>query len=304
MTKVNFIIGGVGKAGTTSLHYYLSQHPNIYMSEKKETWFFILEHEKDAEYYESRYFSNHHGEKAIGEATPGYLDVICARQRIWNYNPHMKFIFILRNPIDRAFSHWKMYKRRGYETLSFYDAIKKGIGYLPNSLDSDFTEKRLKHFFKNRQNIPRERYVGCGLYAQHLKGFYALFNRSKIKIFLFEDLIRDPKKLISECFDFLDVQNYTDKIDMEKKNDGKASIVNFISPIIGKCNAHRLASSFSDKQKKYFRFLFDKLFFHKKLLITPSEIDLLRPFYEKENEELSQLIGRDLSQWNVIIKRK
>ena len=100
MTKVNFMIGGVGKAGTTSLHYYLSQHPNIYMSEKKETWFFILEHEKGAEYYESRYFSNHHGEKAIGEATPGYLDVIRARQRIWNYNPDMKLIFILRNPID------------------------------------------------------------------------------------------------------------------------------------------------------------------------------------------------------------
>ena len=144
MILPNFLIIGSAKAGTTSLHYYLNQHPEIYMTAVKEPRFFALEGknlnfsgpDKDiinstsVTTYEEyiALFEEVSSEKAIGETSPLYLYSEKAIQRIHHYLPDVKLIVILRNPIDRAFSCYTHLLREGYESLSFADSLKAEEG--------------------------------------------------------------------------------------------------------------------------------------------------------------------------------
>lgn len=103
----NFLIVGAARAGTTSLYYYLKQHPDVFMSPKKEIDFFDVDKnfEKGLDWYE-RYFEGYTGQKAIGEASPLYMYLEKVPKRIAKVIPDVKLIFILRNPVDRAYSHY------------------------------------------------------------------------------------------------------------------------------------------------------------------------------------------------------
>ncbi len=127
-TKVGFLICGTQKGGTTALDAYLREHPEVCMANAKEVHFFndgprFSGGDPDYSPYHA-YFSPEPAHKVIGEATPIYMYWETAPRRIWEYNPNMKLIVLLRNPIARAFSHWNMETRRSSETLSFIDAIK------------------------------------------------------------------------------------------------------------------------------------------------------------------------------------
>lgn len=125
----NFFIVGVQKAATTSLHNYLLYHPEIYLPAQKETKFFVDDkrYAKGIDYYEKTYFSDWNSQPAVGEIDPDYIYFQNALERI---SLHInisatKFIFIFRNPVDRAFSHYLMTYRRGFEPLSFEDATEQ-----------------------------------------------------------------------------------------------------------------------------------------------------------------------------------
>ena len=139
MTLPNFLIIGSAKGGTSSLHYYLRQHPQIFMPDLKEPRFFALEggilnfqNPDSAINYNSittlreyeSLFANVTNELGIGEASPLYLYSEKAARRIKHYVPDAKLMVILRNPVDRAFSCYTHLLREGYETLSFEAALK------------------------------------------------------------------------------------------------------------------------------------------------------------------------------------
>jgi len=109
----SFLIIGAQKCGTTALHSYLSLHPQIAGSTPKELHFFNSEHnyKKGTSYYDSL-FSNLDENKIKFEASPSYLVNPLAAPRIYRYNPNIRLIVLLRNPIERAFSAWNMYKKR------------------------------------------------------------------------------------------------------------------------------------------------------------------------------------------------
>src|SRR5437773_9217482 len=127
--RVDFVIGGTQKGGTSALDSFLRQHPEICMPQtKKELHYFDKEENFDGPPNYKKYHANFKAEpqhRVIGEATPIYMYWNAAPGRIWTYNPEMKWILVLRNPVERAFSAWNMETKRRAEDLPFKQAVER-----------------------------------------------------------------------------------------------------------------------------------------------------------------------------------
>ena len=194
MVLPNFIICGTQKRGTTALYHYLREHPEIYMSEKKEVHFFDLNWNKGLNWYE-KHFKVTSGAKAIGEASPFYMYLEEVPERIHEILPDAKLIFILRNPVDRAYSHYWHEVKLGFEYLTFEEAIKKEEERL-----SDGTIFSKQHYsYKDR-----------GKYIEQIKRFMKYFSKDQILILLNDDLKKNPVNVMRKVFEFLEVDpNFT-----------------------------------------------------------------------------------------------
>ena len=106
------------------------------------------------------FFNPNQDHKVVGETTPVYMYWTTVPRRIWEYNPSMKLIIILRNPIERAYSHWNMQRDRGYDTLSFFDAIQSEEKRRQESLP-----------WQNR----RFSYLARGLYSEQIRKLRSFF---------------------------------------------------------------------------------------------------------------------------------
>ena len=188
--KPNLFIPGAAKSGTTSLHNLLNQHPEICMSSVKEPGYWKNEKFKDfknieKENYLNLFMKSKH--KIFGESTTAYMYYDTFINNInSNYKVSPKFIFILRNPIDRFNSHFWWIKGLGLEKSNFQEALSKDQN----------------NEFKAYNYYPKY-YFQFGLYAKWLKRFYNCFDRSNIKIITFEDLINNQLKTANSCFEFL-----------------------------------------------------------------------------------------------------
>nr|MDJ0649638.1 sulfotransferase [Xenococcaceae cyanobacterium MO_188.B19] len=187
MIMPNFLIIGAAKAGTTSLYNYLKEHPQIYMSPVKEPRFFYLMNEKldfrgpgdenilnsstsDLEDY-STLFQGVSNEIAIGEASSMYLYHPKTPKRIKSYVPDVKMITILRDPVERAYSHFLMNVKNGLEPLT------------------DFVQVLQEEEIRIRSNWGSNwHHKARGFYYSQVKRYFDIFDRSQIKIYLYEDL--------------------------------------------------------------------------------------------------------------------
>src|SRR5215216_3951934 len=128
--QVNFLTGGTQKGSTGAVHKFLSEHPQICLAKQKEVHFFdndafFRTHREPINYRPyHEYFTGRATTKVFGEATPIYMYWEPSAERIKAYNPSMRLIFILRDPIERAYSQYNMQRRRGIELLSFSTAIR------------------------------------------------------------------------------------------------------------------------------------------------------------------------------------
>lgn len=141
MKKPNFIIAGFPKCGTTSLHHYLSEHPQIFMPSQKELHFFTYEilsklkngpkdgAVKKTQIQDSKkyldFYRNVKNEIAVGDASPSYINYPNQFLKIKEYLEDPKFIIVLRDPINRAYSNYLHLKREQRETLTFKEAINR-----------------------------------------------------------------------------------------------------------------------------------------------------------------------------------
>ena len=141
--KVNTFIVGAPKAGTTSLHYYLQQHPEVCMSAIKEPNFFTAANVSDL-YYDVDPILNEDDyhlifsdlkKKVVGEASVSYLYYPLIADKIFEYNPKAKIIILLRNPVQRAFSHYLMDKRLGLCNVSLLEVIENPQKHPQVSID-------------------------------------------------------------------------------------------------------------------------------------------------------------------------
>jgi Sulfotransferase domain len=195
MTMPNFLVIGAMKSGTTALYYYLEQHPEIYMSPVKEPNFFssqVQENAADTVTHIGTYqhlFRGASGKKAIGEASHSYLYEPQAAAEIRRHIPEARLIAILRNPIDRAYSHFLHMVRSGTEPLDdFAQALQEeGVGLHKERTFQD--------------------YIGRGLYYDQLQRYFRTFPREQIRIYLYEDLSDAPIRTVQDAFRFLKVDD-------------------------------------------------------------------------------------------------
>jgi hypothetical protein len=176
----NFMLIGPGRAGTSWLTKSLSSHPEIFIPRRKSTRYFSSDYHMGLAWYESQ-FKGYAGQKAIGEASVGYLPNEDAPKRIHDLIPGVKLIATLRHPVDRAYS--------SYGRLAAM--AKKGE---PN-YDISFEDK-LK---------VTPRLLNEGYYARHLKHYMEYFPREQILILFFEDMNKDPEGYLRAIYEFLGV---------------------------------------------------------------------------------------------------
>ena len=215
--RVDFVIGGTQKGGTSALDSFLRQHPEVCMPQtKKELHFFDREAEDtDYEKYHTN-FKPKPEHRVVGEASPIYMYWETAPYRIWKYNPKMKWILVLRNPVERAFSAWNMETKRGKEKLAFAEAIEKEPERCREALP-------LQHRVYS--------YVDRGFYAHQVRRLFNIFGKEKCLILLNEELRSDHKETLRRVFEFLGVdssfvprevsvfeQEYPNKIDNQLRS--------------------------------------------------------------------------------------
>lgn len=205
-TMPDFLVIGAPKAGTTSLNHYLSQHPQIFMSPNKEPHFFAFEGNQPnyqgpaddrawlntksvidlADY--QQLFAEATAGQMCGEASTMYLYLEESCDRIHHYLPQIKLIAFLRNPVERAYSHYKHMRRDGREW------------------ETDFSQALKKEAERVEQGwAPAWHYRQVGLYHDQLQRYLEKFDTKQLKIYLYDDLLQDPQAVYRSIFEFLEV---------------------------------------------------------------------------------------------------
>lgn len=197
--RLNFIVGGVQKAGTTALHAYLVQHPQIVSAASKELHFFDNERldwqRPDYSLLEDAFEQPDDGRYLAFDATPIYLYWPNALERIAAYNPAIKLIFIFRDPIERAWSHWHMETNRYSETLSFSQAIRAG-------------RDRLKNLPKGDDAYRVYSYVERGFYDQQLERVLRMFPKENVLLLESAALRTDLARTLDQIAAFLNIDAF------------------------------------------------------------------------------------------------
>ena len=203
----NFMIIGAQKAGTTTLHNILSQHPEVYMPKEKELNFYIKEKlfNKGIESYKAMF--NPTNEIAIGEASPGYMCHPLVPKRIFESNKDVKLICVLRNPVDRAYSQYWDNKRHLTETESFKNTFSKYSHY------QQYESGKIGYFTR-------------GFYADYLERYYKYFPKENILLLKSEDLRNDFEESLIKCYKFLGLSDL--KFKATKINSNESYIYNNI----------------------------------------------------------------------------
>ena len=285
--KVDFFIVGAAKAGTTSLYSYLNKHPEIEMSTIKEPDYFSNEFiEQQSLYYKkesikslNKYHSLYSDTKNLirGEASVSYLFYEKVPKKIFKYNSRSKVIIMLRNPSDRAYSHYLMDKRLGFVRESFENIVHKKS-----------THKNSALFY--------QQYIELGQYAFQIKNYFDVFSKKNILIIDYDDFIYDSSEVLNKVCVFLNVENRsfsnTNKVYNKYTNPSNKLVkilytFRFLREFIG--------NFFSESLKIKIQALF---FTDEKKPTLNSEIQIfLKEYYKVELEKLSKLLNQNYSKW-------
>lgn len=185
-----FIIAGAMRCGTTSLNGYLREHPDVVTSQPKEVHFFDLHFDEGLDWYRS-HFPDTAGTTAVGEATPDYLYHPLAVARIAAEMPDVKLIVLLRNPIDRAHSHYWHNRSRGRENLDFDAALEAE----PVRIAIGGEQRRIFS------------YADKGRYVAQLERVYASVAPERVLVRTFDELEQAPDALYADTCRFLGIDD-------------------------------------------------------------------------------------------------
>lgn len=220
----DFMIIGASKCGTTSLYNYLIKHPYITPAFKKEAKYFIFRYERGINYYKSFFptklkkwiFSKIYRRELItGEASPGYMFHPDVAKKVHSILPNIKAIIMLRNPVDRAYSHYYHGIRKGIEYYSF----KKALEIENDRLKGDF-EKLKSGEINESRDYRRYSYITRGIYVDQIINWLKFFPKEQVYIIKSEEFFKNPSKYTQEVFKFLGLPNW-DYINYKKYNIGE-----------------------------------------------------------------------------------
>jgi len=284
------MIIGAQKAGTTSLQNYLNEHPEILGHPQIEFGFF----KDDAMYangYEkefSRHFTagNINTAKAVVAKNTGMYDSEKALERLRQHNPDCKLVFIVREPVSRAYSSYSMEKFNGLLTRDFSE-IKDVI-----------EEKRF-------DDMMYRFFIRLGLYSEFLKSIYKFFPENQVKIVLFENLGKDPAGVCREIFQWLNIDpSFTPSTEKEYNKTQKPKSVlvsNILMRLRSNDNVIKKVAKKVLPYKVFTRlgtFLIESNKSSKRTKpISPEIKEYLQQFFAPYNKELEELAKIDLNGW-------
>lgn len=309
MRLPNFLVIGAPRSGTTTLHYSLGQHPEVFVSPNKEPHFFLFDERgapppsmparqvqrlqqrsiRDLNEYTALFDGATERHRAVGESSPGYMLFPEVAARIKAHLPDVRLLAILRQPIDQA--------------LSFF--IVRGGGDVPdNALPDRFAEALTRGW---PTGAPSNGYgMGIseyGLYARHLAPFFEQFDCGQIKVVLLEELEQDGERIFAELFRFLGVDDsfrpdlsHRYNISGTPKNalvhralSGNQRAKRLLRAILPNRATERLARLQHRWRSANLR--------RKQILPADLRRELTLRFYARDIEALESLLGRDLSLW-------
>lgn len=293
MTKPNLLIIGAAKSGTTSLHNYLNQHPDIFMSVHKEPHFLInndigvnripngiCDYDEYIDLFKAK-----QDYKYRGESSTMYLQFPdFTIKNIKKYLDNVKIIIMLRNPVERAFSGYQHVKRYNLmERLDFNQAI-------------DECESR---YMNNLNMTPASRYINIGLYYNMVKKFQLNFDK-EVHVIIYDDFINDTNKELSKVFNFLDIDSVSIDVDEKYMVGGWQWKSGFLKKLVIKKTFlnHFLRLVFPFKRLR--RFIRKKM-----ITLLSTEVKKmddrtrvkLQNLYAEDIGKLSNMLDRDLNFW-------
>jgi hypothetical protein len=200
--KLGFVIGGAQKGGTTTLDALFRRHPGLQMATIKETHFFDDEQRDWASPDYRQLDANFpiEDDRLRGEATPITLYWRPAVRRLHVYNPDIKFIALLRDPITRAFSHWRHEYRAGRETLPFSIAIRRGRDRVAQMAETEGLHRSAS-------------YIERGLYGAQLAYLLEHFPKANVHCEISEEFHAGQPAGLQRLADFLRIAPFPDDID-------------------------------------------------------------------------------------------
>ena len=286
--KVDFFIVGAPKAGTTSLYHYLNEHPKISMSSVKEPNYFSHEElETQKLYYKSNkinsldsyhnLFPTRDANLIYGEASVSYLFYKNVAEKIKTYNKNAKIIILLRNPIERAFSHYLMDVRLGLISESFESVV-----------DGFETTSKNKLYY--------QQYIELGKYYNQISNYKRLFNDKNILIIDYEDFKNKTSLSVTTVFDFLQIDtSFMPNLDLNHNTFRKPKFT-FIEKLYSnhsiRCIINKLISS---KFKNYInQIVFDK---EDKPILSHDLRVRLKSIFKNDVNKLSDMLNKDFSKW-------
>lgn len=277
-----FIVVGAHKAATTSIHNYLQQHPDIYLisnkgSDRLSCKPYINSLEDAGEYLAQ--FEGATTQKALGEVSSVYLHGDGVATRIQNLFPHVKIIAVLRNPAERAYSHilWA-----------------RGEYFTPQEI-KDFDSVILSEFFE------KEKFRKPGLYCQNLKEYFDLFDREKIQILFYDDIVHKKQKFFRELLTFIGVDSNFEFDFKQRYHTGKVRIDNTSRKAVKIVNS-------KNNVKAVLKLILRPILPQIKVFLEKSQEQPLPPlserlraemldFYRDDIIQLQELTGLNCSHW-------
>jgi hypothetical protein len=197
----DFLIIGGQRCGTTSLHHYLAEHPQVRPATGKEIQFFSIHYGRGERWYRGHFPVPMAGRQSF-EASPYYLFHPRAAERAAVTLPQARFIALLRDPVERAYSHYLHTRSYGGEPLSFGDALAAEHDRLAWALRAG-PDSRAAHAVLRRHS-----YAARGRYAEQLERWFRHVPRSRIHVVRSEDFYADPATTYAEILRFLDLEPY------------------------------------------------------------------------------------------------
>lgn len=270
----NFLIIGSQRAGTTSMYRVFSQHPEIFVSKRKELNFFFVDHNyrKGIEHY-ARYFREAEpSHLAVGEATPSYISSRTAAARIKEHLPDVRMILTVRNPVDRAHSSYLLRRQGLTEDLSFEELVDR---MLAGTL-------RGRGYFKR------------GLYMTHIRRFLGLFGGDQLLVLPFDDLVDDSRGFYETCFWFLGVDPHFECAEMYEKSN---SLCDWKNPLYRYLYRNPQLCPYIPMRMRA-RLMFGGMVPAEPPPMSGTARRKLLDYYAPHNTDLAEFLGRDLSSWN------
>ena len=285
--KVDFFIVGAPKAGTTSLYHYLSEHPQVEMSSQKEPDYFSDKaiHKQGMYYgknrvntldkYESLFVQKE--SVVYGEGSVSYLFYDNVAEDIKKYNPNAKIIIMLRNPIERAFSHYLMDYRLGLISDSFENVIAKKSNH------------KNAHLF-------HQQYIEVSKYAKQIQRYLDFFEKKNILFIDYEDFKKNGSRTVGQVYDFLNISTEFTADANTKYNTfimPKNKVIRFIySFVFLRKTLTFLFPIYLAKNIRAFLFKADK-----KPELLKETRSQLRIIFNDDIKKLEEVLGKDYSQW-------